>query len=261
MSAGGSALSTFGNGAAKTAAGLEKIQNGISSVIESVKTVPNDVSAALDAVTKTIDATIADVNATLRGAQSSVSKAAGLIATRSLSNVNSKRGAFQLAGESLVDGFIVGINLKSIAAAAAAAKMASGALDAAKKELDINSPSGEFMDVGMYVNYGFAKGLKKYADVAVKAAQGVGQQVLSPVIAMSDNMVMGTRLIGRGIQKAADSASSFAPTISSEKTVVMKHEFDTLHVEGVNDEGEFVAAADYSVEETLAALMRRQNRV
>ena len=58
----------------------------------------------------------------------------------------------------------------------------------------------------------------------------------------------------------AEKASEISPVINSEKTVTMRHEFEPLHVEGVNNEGEFVAAADYSVEEVLTSMMRRQNR-
>lgn len=58
----------------------------------------------------------------------------------------------------------------------------------------------------------------------------------------------------------AEKASDINPVIDTNKTVTMKHEFAPLHVEGVNDKNEFVAAADYSVEELLTSIVRRQNR-
>lgn len=259
--AGGAALSAFGSGASSTGAGLAKIQNGITAVVVDVSAVPGIIEAAMQAITNSINGTINSILATMTSRQSEISNRAKATASSSVSAINAKRGAFQSAGANLVDGFVVGIYSRRSAAISAAANVAAASLRAAKAELDINSPSGEFEDVGMYSDYGLAKGLLKYSHVAVKAAESVGEGIVSPVVNMSDNMLTGTRLIGQGLRKVADDASNISPTISSEKTVVMKHEFDTLHVEGVNDEGEFVAAADYSVEDMLTSLMRRQNRV
>ncbi len=41
----------------------------------------------------------------------------------------------------------------------------------------------------------------------------------------------------------------------------MRHTFDVLHVEGVNDRGQLVATADFAVEEMLTDILRRQARV
>ena len=61
---------------------------------------------------------------------------------------------------------------------------------------------------------------------------------------MTDGFFSGADLFGQGLQQVAKEASKINPVIDSQKTVIRHHEFDTLHVEGVNDEGEFVAAAD-----------------
>ena len=139
--------------------------------------------------------------------------------------------------------------------------MAASALMAANKELDSRSPSRAFEEVGMNADYGFANGLKKYAGSAVKAAQSVAKSTITPVMEMTDGFFSGADLVGQGLQQVAKEASKINPVIDSQKTVIMHHEFDTLHVEGVNDEGEFVAAADYAVEDYLTSIMRRQNRV
>ena len=261
LRAGGEALVVFGSGAASTGDGLARIGTSITDVVNSVKGVPDAISAAMDSIVNGINSMIDSVVSTISGRKGEIVNGAVDVTNGAVDGINGKYSAFQSSGVNLVNGFIVGINSRISAAAYAAANMAASALRAANRELDINSPSGAFEDVGMYADYGLANGLKKYASTAVKAAQSVGQNTLSPVLTMTDNVLSGTDLVGQGLQKVAEKAADISPVINSEKTVTMRHEFEPLHVEGVNNEGEFVAAADYSVEEVLTSMMRRQNRV
>ena len=58
----------------------------------------------------------------------------------------------------------------------------------------------------MYADYGLAKGLKKYASSAVKAAEDVGQNTITPVLSMGTNVLSGTNRLGLGLQRAAETA-------------------------------------------------------
>lgn len=71
--------------------------------------------------------------------------------------------------------------------------------------------------------------------------------------------------LGRALQAVTSGMeASFAPVINASSTgttTTVRHTFDPLRVEGVSDSGQFVAAAEYSVEEVLTDLMRRQSRL
>lgn len=73
--------------------------------------------------------------------------------------------------------------------------------------------------------------------------------------------------LGRALQAVTGSMEAgFTPVLSARSagsagTTTVRHTFDTLRVEGVSDSGQFVAAAEYSVEQVLAELMRRQSRL
>lgn len=259
--AGGAALVVFGSGAASTGSGLEKIQNGITEVVKAVKNVPSDMKAATNAIIDGVNSLISEITSAIASRQSEISSETTKIIDASVKAINNKKQAFTTAGANLVNGFISGIQSRVTTAANAAAAMAASALRAANKALDSHSPSRAFEEVGMNADYGFANGLKKYAGSAVKAAQLVAKSTIAPVMEITDGFFSGADLMGQGLQQVAKEASKITPVIDSEKTVIMHHEFDTLHVEGVNNEGEFVAAADYAVEDYLTSIMRRQNRV
>ena len=78
-------------------------------------------------------------------------------------------GSFYSAGSYLVSGFASGISDNISSAATAAAAMANAAEKAAKKALDINSPSKVFRRIGYSVPEGFAQGIDRTVNV-VKAS-------------------------------------------------------------------------------------------
>ena len=88
---------------------------------------------------------------------------------------------FYSAGSSLVDGFAAGISENSYKAAAKAAAMASAAYEAAKAELDINSPSKVFRSLGYSVPEGFAMGIDKLSGMAAKSATSMADITISGV--------------------------------------------------------------------------------
>lgn len=85
------------------------------------------------------------------------------------------------AGKELVNGFIKGIGSKIGEVSAKAASMAQTALTSAKRKLGIESPSKEFIKVGMYTVLGFVEGLDKYKSKSDKAAEKVGTSAISVI--------------------------------------------------------------------------------
>lgn len=74
-------------------------------------------------------------------------------------------GDFITVGENLLDGLKQGVKNKALALANSVKDAVKGAWDGAKKFLGINSPSKLFMEVGEYVDMGFAKGVDDSADI------------------------------------------------------------------------------------------------
>lgn len=132
-----------------------------------------------------------------------------VILQQCISNIRNKYYDFYSTGGYVAEGFADGIRSKIDAAARAAAEMAKAASEAAKKNLDIHSPSRVFAKIGEFAGQGFINGLANYNDLsenagmtlamrAVKAASemiddGIDTNpVITPVIDLS-NVEEGTR--------------------------------------------------------------------
>ena len=96
----------------------------------------------------------------------------------SVENANSYYLDFYKIGQYLVEGFASGITINTFVAEASARVMAKAAYDAAKTELDVNSPSKKFMTVGKSVVEGFGKGITKNVGQVNDAAVKMGKSVL-----------------------------------------------------------------------------------
>ena len=86
---------------------------------------------------------------------------------------------FVTLGSYLVDGFCDGITANTFKAEAKARAMADVAYEAARNELNVNSPSKKFMKVGKSVVEGFAKGIIKNVGTANKASVKMANEVLT----------------------------------------------------------------------------------
>lgn len=86
---------------------------------------------------------------------------------------------FHDAGAYAAKGFAEGIRDNIGSAAKAAAQMAKAASDAAKKNLDIHSPSRVFRKIGDYVGRGFVLGLNQTEKRVGEAAASVGDSAIS----------------------------------------------------------------------------------
>ncbi|MGL5512040.1 MAG: hypothetical protein ACRDBM_02215, partial [Sporomusa sp.] len=85
------------------------------------------------------------------------------------------------AGESFGSGFVSGIGTWISKAASKAAELASSALAAAKKVLNINSPSKEMIKVGQYFDEGFEVGIDKDADKVEQSAENLSNAALDAI--------------------------------------------------------------------------------
>lgn len=85
--------------------------------------------------------------------------------------IKNEQSSFTEAGEYLVDGFSDGIDSNIFKAEASAKAMAKAAYDAAKDELDINSPSRVFRKMGRWVPEGFAQGINRFSGLASKSSE------------------------------------------------------------------------------------------
>lgn len=85
---------------------------------------------------------------------------------------------FESAGNMIPEGVARGIRNNQSAAINAAGEMARASLQAAKMELQIQSPSRAFEEVGMYSDQGFAQGLLGYVSVIENASGKTAQTAL-----------------------------------------------------------------------------------
>lgn len=173
------------------------------------------------------------------------------------SALKSYTSGFYTIGQNIVQGLVNGINSKRSAAVQAAAALGNATKNAMKASVDAHSPSRDFEDIGMWCDMGLANGLVKFANLATKAATYVGESVIQPVMTMTDNVLSDLGSMGNAIRGTAAMASSLDSSITSEQYVTVNHTFEELTVKGVNDRGEFVAVANYSVEQMMTELMRK----
>lgn len=86
--------------------------------------------------------------------------------------------SYTYAGTEMAKGFSKGIADGKSEAIQAATEMAISALNAAKRELGIHSPSREFIKVGKFVDEGFVIGVKKYSGDVENATEDMGKSTL-----------------------------------------------------------------------------------
>lgn len=109
---------------------------------------------------------------------------------------------FYNAGKNVVQGFANGITANTYIATAKSKAMALKAYEAAKKALDINSPSKIFRSLGTSVPEGFAMGIDK-----------LGGMVKSSAVDMADTAIDSTRGAIARIAEAISSDVNTQPTI------------------------------------------------
>lgn len=97
------------------------------------------------------------------------------------------RQGFYDAGAYCIAGLAAGIRDGRSEAITAAAEVAAETLAAANKELDVNSPSKEFMKTGKWSVIGLANGIRDYQSIAADAGKSLAQTVMD---ATSDSFTL-----------------------------------------------------------------------
>ena len=95
--------------------------------------------------------------------------------------VGTMTSRFFEAGANAVEGFIDGLLSMPGKLWDAGCSLGRKALDAAKASLDINSPSKEMEQVGIFADMGLINGLKMYSNKVYNTGYNVGKQALSSV--------------------------------------------------------------------------------
>lgn len=234
-----------------------KISDSGEAMTALVTAMVNDANKASGNFARVGEAIISMLVNSMNSKKGSATGAASGITTSMTSEMRASQNSFYSVGTYIVQGLVNGINAKRSSAVNAARALAIAVEEAAKGSLDVNSPSGVFENIGMWVDKGLANGLTKFANLATNAATQLGQSTIQPVMTMTDSMLSDLGSMGSALRGTADLASSLDSSITSEQYVTVSHTFGDLTVKGVNDHNEFVAVAEYSVEEMLTDLMRK----
>ena len=110
--------------------------------------------------------------------ESSVLNAFIQIVMEALTAIKNKYHVFFNTGKYLVQGFAAGITENTYLAEAKAQAMAAAAIQAAKKELGIHSPSKEFMYLGEHIGEGMAIGIDNSITKATNSSSKLANEII-----------------------------------------------------------------------------------
>ena len=158
---------------------ITNLINGISQKSSTVSTTIGNICKNMNTAIRNYYNTFKSAGEYLSGGlasgiQSGASNISNKIKSAVSSAPNAARGYYwdmYSAGSYIMQGLANGISANSYAAAAAAAAAARNAATAAKKALQIQSPSKVFEEIGMYVDMGLAQGISKYSNISDKSAK------------------------------------------------------------------------------------------
>ena len=139
-------------------------------------------------------------------AKTNLSNAAASLASKAVDGAKTKYYAMKSAGSYLVDGFAVGISGKAWYAKQVAKEMAKDAVDAAKEELGVFSPSRVFKAIGGYVVEGFALGIDKNSHMAKDSTVDMADYTI-------DTMSYAVSRISEMINTDIDSQPTIRPVL------------------------------------------------
>ena len=184
------------------------------------------------------------------------------ILNSALTSINNKYTSFYNAGSYLVSGFASGITANTFKAEAAAAAMAAAAYEAAKEELDINSPSKVFRDeIGSSVPEGTAVGIEQNTYMAADASAEMAKEVTNAAEDAFDEKVFEKEIgamvsegIAKGILSKSDKVKKAANKVFTKTTEASQKAYEAS-VKMVENRKE---ANNLSLIEELAAWKRIQ---
>lgn len=159
------------------------VSDSLNAAVNAMKTCLNNGVSAVKGYGPKFSSAGKDLGQQLtNGVKSGVGNVNGAFTSKLDAAVKAARSyhnSFHDAGAYAAKGFAAGICDNIGSAANAAAQMAKAASDAAKKNLDIHSPSRVFRKIGDYVGQGFVLGLNQTEKRVGEAAASVGDSAIS----------------------------------------------------------------------------------
>ena len=194
----------------------------ISGVIDQTET---DVKDGLENVITAVTTKLDDMTSTIEGYKDDFSTAIATAVSEMETKANSYVSNFETVGKNLVQGLANGIANNQSLALTAASNAAAEALKAAKKELDVKSPSRKFMEVGDYAMQGFALGIIQNAGLVNRSSAKSAGEALSGMTTVVSDFKAGSEeamrsvlatIIGAWsyITSMIDENMSYSPTIT-----------------------------------------------
>ena len=121
----------------------------------------------------------------------------------SLSYVRSYYSSFYSAGSYIVDGFANGVDDHAWKGISKVRQMAKNAETAARKELEVESPSRKFTKIGYYTVMGFVNGIDRFSYLADRSSR-----------AMASSALQNTQAVISQIGESLDASNfDYEPTI------------------------------------------------
>jgi hypothetical protein len=173
------ALATYLSGfVASWQSGLQPMVTATSSTMDSIIRTINGFKPQFSSAGKSLANELSDG---LKSGQNGFKGAFNDALDKAVSSARSYHDDFHSAGSYLVSGFSSGIRDNIDKAAAASAAMAKASSDAAKKNLDINSPSRVFRKFGNFVGMGFVLGQQDQMANVAKASTKLTDSAIDAV--------------------------------------------------------------------------------
>lgn len=167
-------------GSSLVISGLTMMNAGVSANMSRMVTTFNmSVAAATIAINNLANGVRNGMNRAVSAASQGVNALVSSMVSRIASGGASVYAAAYSMGYQIVAGVTNGINANRSMAINAAGNMATAALNQAKANLAIHSPSREFYKVGNFIDQGMANGINENADAPIGAVRSLSQSVMS----------------------------------------------------------------------------------
>ena len=190
-------VSALAKGISSSSSQLVVVSNGI------VSTITKSITSKMVMLTTVGLNLMKRFSSGITSSTSSVKNAISNMLSSAVSAMRSYWSSFYSAGSYVVSGFASGISVNTFRAEAKARAMAKAAIEAAKDELDINSPSKVFRAIGKGVPEGFAQGISM-----------LGGRVANSTTSMANNAIDSAKNAISAISSALSADIDVRPTIA-----------------------------------------------
>lgn len=163
--------------------GIKSSQSALSTTVTGIVKYMYNAFSSKSAMFKSAGAKLmAQFASGITSRKSSVNSAVSSTVGSAASKLRANYSGFYSAGMYVARGFANGIKANSYLAEAKAKAMANAAERAAKKALDINSPSKVFRRIGYGVPEGFAQGIGRMTKLAVASTNSMAKDTIGTAV-------------------------------------------------------------------------------